>query len=138
MSEQGKRSWNLMNEQRNCPECGRPLPSDTPGGLCPACLLERGLESNTIDETADGKSARWSPPSVEEIAGSFPELDILELIGRGGMGAVYKARQKELDRQVALKILPPEIGQDPNFAQRFAREAQAMAKLSHPNIVTIH
>ncbi|MCK4602282.1 MAG: serine/threonine protein kinase, partial [Phycisphaerae bacterium] len=127
-----------MNEQRNCPECGRPLPSDTPDGLCPACLLERGLESNTIGEMAGEKSARWSPPPVEEIAGSFPELDILELIGRGGMGAVYKARQKELDRQVALKILPPEIGRQESFAQRFAREAQAMAKLSHPNIVTIH
>jgi len=127
-----------MNEQRNCPQCGRPLPSDTPGGLCPACLLKRGLESNTIGETAGEKSARWSPPPVEVLAGSFPELDILELIGRGGMGAVYKARQKELDRLVALKILPPEIGQQESFAQRFAREAQAMAKLSHPNIVTIH
>ena len=127
-----------MKEQRNCPQCGRPLPSDTPQGLCPACLLKRGLESNTIGETAGEKSVRWSPPSVEELAGSFPELDILELIGRGGMGAVYKARQKELDRLVALKILPPEIGQRESFAQRFAREAQAMAKLGHPNIVTIH
>jgi serine/threonine protein kinase len=84
---------------------------------------------------------------VEQLAPLFPELDILELIGRGGMGAVYKARQKELDRLVALKILPPEIGREDsaaaksltrNFAQRFAREAQAMARLSHPNIVTIY
>ena len=127
-----------MNEQANCPECNRPLSSDTPGGLCPACLLERGLESNTIGDAAGESNARWTPPPVAELTDSFPELDILELIGRGGMGAVYKARQKELDRLVALKILPPEIGQDESFAQRFAREAQALAKLSHPSIVTIH
>ena len=127
-----------MNERGKCPECSRPLPSDAPDGLCPACLLKRGLESNTIGETGGDKSARWSPPPADELAESFPELDILELIGRGGMGAVYKARQKELNRLVALKILPPEIGRQESFAQRFAREAQAMAKLSHPNIVTIH
>ena len=54
------------------------------------------------------------------------------------MGAVYKARQKELDRIVALKILPPGIGGDPAFAERFAREAKALAKLNHPGIVTLY
>ena len=54
------------------------------------------------------------------------------------MGAVYKARQKELDRIVALKILPPGIGQDAAFAGRFAREAKALAKLNHPGIVTLY
>ena len=54
------------------------------------------------------------------------------------MGAVYKARQKHLDRIVALKILPPDIGQDPAFAERFAREAKALARLNHPNIVTLY
>ena len=63
---------------------------------------------------------------------------MLKLIGRGGMGAVYKARQKVLDRIVALKILPPGVGQDPAFAERFTREAKALARLSHPGIVTIH
>ncbi|MBN1555830.1 MAG: protein kinase [Phycisphaerae bacterium] len=114
------------------------MPADTPQGLCPACLLKRGLETNTLDETVDSKKPRWTPPSVEELAGVFPELEILEFIGRGGMGAVYKARQKDLHRTVALKILPPEIGRDETFATRFTREAQAMARLSHPNIVTIH
>jgi serine/threonine protein kinase len=65
-------------------------------------------------------------------------LEILELIGRGGMGAVYKARQKQLDRVVALKILPPGTGHDAAFAERFAREAKALAKLNHPNIVTLY
>jgi serine/threonine protein kinase len=54
------------------------------------------------------------------------------------MGAVYKARQKELDRIVALKILPPDIGDEPAFAQRFSREAKALAKLNHPGIVTLY
>ena len=72
------------------------------------------------------------------MAAHFPDLEILELVGRGGMGVVYKARQKRLDRLVALKILSPKIGQDPAFAERFAREARAMAMLSHPHIVAVH
>ena len=74
---------------------------------------------------------------VADLAPLFPQLEILELIGQGGMGAVYKARQKELDRIVALKILPPGIG-DAAFAERFAREAKALARLNHPGIVTIY
>jgi serine/threonine protein kinase len=85
-----------------------------------------------------GKSQRFAPPTVAELAPLFPQLEILELIGKGGMGAVYKARQKQLDRIVALKILPPGIGDDPTFAERFAREAKALAKLNHPNIVTLY
>jgi Flp pilus assembly protein TadD/predicted Ser/Thr protein kinase len=84
------------------------------------------------------ESHSFSPPRPEELARLFPQLDIIELIGRGGMGAVYKARQKELDRMVALKILPPGIGQDSGFAERFAREAKALAKLNHQGIVTIY
>jgi len=126
-----------MTDENICPRCHNPLPPGSPKGACRKCLLKQGLSPDTIGYTADDH-ATWTPPAVEQLQPVFPELDILELIGRGGMGAVYKARQKELDRLVALKILPPEIGQDPGFAQRFAREAQAMAKLSHPNIVTIH
>ncbi len=134
-----------MVEPGKCPQCGKAVPSDTPQGLCPACLLRRGLETNTIGDTGGASGARWTPPAVDELAPLFPELDIIELIGRGGMGAVYKAREKQLDRLVALKVLPPEIGREDSlakmakdFAHRFAREAQAMAKLSHPNIVTIY
>ena len=82
------------------------------------------------------ETAAVNPPSVAELAAKFPQLEILELIGKGGMGAVYKARQRQLDRIVALKILPPGIGDDPAFAERFAREAKALAKLNHPGIVT--
>jgi tRNA A-37 threonylcarbamoyl transferase component Bud32 len=78
------------------------------------------------------------PPSPAELARHFPQLDILELLGQGGMGYVYKARQKGLDRLVALKLLPQEVSDDRNFAERFAREARALARLSHPGIVTVH
>ena len=128
-----------MSQTNQCPECGADLPPSAPRGLCPACLLKRGLETNTLGYSADAApAARWTPPTVEELSPRFPELEITRLIGRGGMGAVYRARQKNLDRVVALKILPPEIGRDPAFAERFTREAQAMARLNHPHIVTIH
>ena len=77
-------------------------------------------------------------PSASELSPHFPQLQILELIGQGGMGMVYKVRQKELDRIAALKILPPGTGADPAFAERFSREAKALAKLNHPGIVTIY
>ena|GEM_PF-4487160 len=126
------------------------LEEGAPEGLCRACLLKRGLEANTLptspSESSDreekgGMGGDWHTPAVEEVARAFPELEVLELIGRGGMGAVYKARQKGLNRLVALKILPPDIGggeMEGGFKERFAREAQAMARLNHPNIVTIH
>jgi hypothetical protein len=63
---------------------------------------------------------------------------VLELLGSGGMGAVYKARQPGLDRLVALKILPPTANREPAFAERFTREARALARLNHPHIVAVH
>jgi serine/threonine protein kinase len=77
------------------------------------------------------------PPAPEELAPFFPQHEIVELIGRGGMGAVYKARQKGLDRMVAIKVLPEGASKDPSFAERFAREGRALAKLNHANIVGI-
>ncbi|QDT11779.1 serine/threonine-protein kinase [Stieleria marina] len=78
------------------------------------------------------------PPSVERLGELLPSLQIIELIGAGGMGAVYKARQEGLDRIVALKILPEEFGHDVKFALRFTREARTLAKLNHPNIVALY
>jgi predicted Ser/Thr protein kinase len=92
----------------------------------------------TASGSEGGGAGNFVPPPVEFMAGLFPQLEILELIGKGGMGAVYKARQPGLDRLVALKILPPRTGSDPGFAERFTREARALAKLNHPNIVGVY
>jgi tRNA A-37 threonylcarbamoyl transferase component Bud32 len=126
----------------SCPECGTALPADAPEGLCPQCLL-KGVISSAHDaaKSAPAQTAAYAgpaAPTVEELATLFPQLEIIELIGQGGMGAVYKARQPALDRLVAVKVLPPEAGRDPAFAERFGREARALARLSHPNIVAVH
>ena len=124
-----------------CPKCGAALPANAPAGLCPRCLMAMNLATQTVlpeeQAGAPGKPAA-PPPAPAEIAPNFPQLEILECLGRGGMGVVYKARQKSLDRFVALKLLAPERVGDPQFAERFTREAKALAALNHPNIVTIH
>ncbi len=126
----------MSQSSSQCPACGAALPANAPQGLCPKCLL-LGVASPTEPGGA-GPSQRPSPPSRDAVAAAFPQLEILELIGQGGMGCVFKARQPQLNRIVALKILPEALGRDPAFAARFTREAQALASLSHPNIVTIH
>ncbi len=126
-----------MSDEKKCKECSARLPADAPQGLCPRCLMKQGLQTNT--EVDSGPVAGvFLPPEPAELAEKFPQLEILELLGQGGMGVVYKARQKQLDRLVALKILPPVIGQETDFAERFTREAQSLARLNHAHIVTIH
>ena len=133
-----------MTDPSRCPQCGAEVPGDAPQGLCPKCVLKAGFStagsSQMWSESAAASSVddRFVPPTPEELAPHFPDLEILELVGRGGMGVVYKARQKRLDRLVALKILAPKIGQDPAFAERFVREARAMAMLNHPHIVAVY
>src|SRR5580704_12472801 len=124
-----------QNMENKCPKCGGPLPSGVLSGLCPACLFQQGAANDT---GAQPEAAPFQPPSVEEVARLFPQLEILSFIGKGGMGAVYKARQPGLDRIVALKILPPQTAGGPGFIERFNREARALAKLNHPNIVTVY
>lgn len=118
-----------------CPKCGTSIPSDAPGGLCPKCVLEGVAASGTKTTVAGGKST--PPPSIDELSPHFKDLEFIELLGAGGMGAVYKARQPNLDRIVAVKILSHHLADDPAFVERFNREARVLAKLSHPNIVGI-
>ena len=99
---------------------------------------ERRPTEPPVDRTAAASGPRFEPPSIDTVTTLFPQLEILELLGTGGMGAVYKARQPGLDRVVALKLLLPDIGSDPAFTQRFAREAQALARLNHPHIVGVY
>ncbi len=132
-----------MSEAHHCSVCGCELPADGLAGLCPQCLLKAGLEQqsqiNTGSEAGKAsKSSDFIPPPPEEVGRLIPQIEILELLARGGMGAVYKGRQKSLDRLVAVKILPPDIGRDSAFAERFTREARALGRLNHPNIVAVH
>ncbi len=117
-----------------CPKCGSAFPDDSPGGLCPKCALSAAAANFS---TGQG-NRRIAPPDVSEVAPHFPDLEVVELIGAGGMGAVYKARQPRLDRFIALKILLHDPKGDPAFVERFSREAKVLARLSHPNIVTVH
>ena len=120
---------------RRCPKCGAAIPAEASQGLCPNCLLR---EVSIPTETGNVPSSRNDLPTREELAAAFPHLEIIELIGQGGMGLVYKARQPKLDRFVALKILSQGLAADPTFTERFTREGRVLAKLNHPNIVTVH
>jgi serine/threonine protein kinase len=106
--------------------------------VCPACLMGQALASRTLAETLHGDETPPDPPSPEEIADKFAQFEIVECLGRGGMGVVYKARQKSLDRWVAIKVLAPERIHEERFSEHFEREAKTLAKMSHPHIVTVH
>jgi predicted Ser/Thr protein kinase len=129
---------------RHCPACKATIPDDSPEGLCPKCLLGRCLKAPetpivaTGDKQTDSYAGPALAPPAVDLATRFPGLEILALLGQGGMGAVYKARQTKLDRLVAVKILPADWGKDPAFAERFAREAKALARLNHPHVVAVH
>ena len=135
-----------MSDSTKCPRCGSDLPANFPPGICPTCLLQQGLSPNTYMSGASsasgsgvsGRRRSWTSPTPAELAPRFPQLEIIELLGQGGMGAVYKVRQRELDRWAALKILPDEVAHDPSFAERFQREARALALLGHQHIVTVY
>ncbi|MEM7355506.1 MAG: protein kinase, partial [Acidobacteriota bacterium] len=107
-------------------------------GLEPAKLLRTVLGESSDDPQAAERAAEEERLVRARIERRLPELEILELLGRGGMGTVYRARQKSLDRVVALKVVAAEAGRQDDFAKRFAREAQVLARLSHPNLVSIH
>ena len=113
-----------------CPRCGAQLPPGAARDECPRCLLGLGAMPGTARSSA--------LPELDELQRLFPDYDLQALIGRGGMGAVYRARQSRLDRLVAIKVLLPGLGADPAFAERFTREAKALASLSHPGIVAVY
>ncbi len=139
-----------MNESKQsaatCGRCGALLAPGALQGLCPRCLMELNFgpptEVREGDTDSVGNQTATIPaepsPSPAQIARHFPQLEVLECLGRGGMGVVYKARQTRLNRLVALKILTPDKGRHAQFSERFSREAQTLARLNHPSIVAVY
>ena len=101
----------MSEENKFCPQCGTKIPEDAPKGLCPRCVMARF--AGETEESTMQPGAAGEPYTVGEIDALFPELEVTELIGAGGMGSVFKARQIRLDRWVALKILSRDLGSNP-------------------------
>jgi tRNA A-37 threonylcarbamoyl transferase component Bud32 len=120
-----------------CPTCGRPVPADAPRGLCPACLLQQALGT-------DPPGAETQPTAPPDAAATLPtghilgNYELLGELGRGAMGIVYKARDRKLPRDVALKVVRGGEALSPSEMQRFKAEAEIVAHLDHPNIVPVY
>ncbi len=113
----------------SCPQCAS---IHSPDGNCPVCLLNLAIGYQGADLTHD------TPESIDQLSTQFPQYRIQRVIGRGGMGTIYQAKQVSLDRDVALKVIDRSICSDASFQDRFEREAKALAILNHPNIVTVY
>ncbi len=112
----------MPSSASHCPRCGTALPASAPAGVCPRCLVARSLGQSTL---------------ASDAPADFGDFVFGEMLGRGGMGAVHRARQKSLDREVALKLLPLDLLEDEEFVERFEREARLMARLTHPGIARV-
>src|SRR5215510_4757585 len=128
---------------RVCGKCGNKIFDTAPQGLCSVCLFDTGLTILTDSlggPNANGFGADNDATSTdsEELFSASDDYELLEEIGRGGQGVVYRARQKSLNRTVALKIIGISHGRTKAHLKRFRLEAEAAAKLNHPFVVPIH
>jgi eukaryotic-like serine/threonine-protein kinase len=117
----------------SCRTCGSPTDEDDLGGLCAPCVLKFAVEEGGASVTNSQSPAPSTAPLL-----NIPGYAIREEIARGGMGIVYRAVQREPEREVALKMLLPHQMSSPGMLERFRLEARAIAALEHPAILPVY